>query len=298
MYGLTYKQKNVIRPYVLLIPAFVAIFTVIAFPIFRAVIMSFQNYSLLMKPKDIKFIGFANYVKALNDPIFWASLLRTCIYVFSVVGFQFLFGFIFALMLNSTSVVSRVSRNLMLIPWVIPGVLAAFMWRWLFNGNYGLINAILKYFGIINENIAWLSRPGFAMFGIIVASVWKGIPFFTLMLLAALQAIPKQLFEASTIDGANRRQQLFNIIIPSIKPTIVTTALLRIIWTSNSVDIIFNMTEGGPGFGTQVLSVYTFMTARMSLNYGYAATLSMFLTILLIAVIMIYVHQAKKEDIL
>ena len=225
-------------------------------------------------------------------------LEKTGIYVFGTVIFQFLFGLIFALMLNSTTPISRVSRNLILIPWVIPGVLAAFMWRWLFNANYGLINTILKSMGLITENVAWLTLPDTAMFAVIVASIWKGVPFFTLMLLAGLQSVPKELYEASKIDGASRWQQLFSITIPSIMPTIVTTTLLRIIWTANFVDIIFNMTEGGPGYSTQVLSVYTFMTARSTLNYGYSASLSIFMTILLIAVIMIYVSRARKEEII
>ncbi|WP_422479354.1 carbohydrate ABC transporter permease [Pleomorphochaeta sp. DL1XJH-081] len=294
---MTYKQKNTLRPYVLLLPAYIAILGVIAFPIFRALVMSFQSYSLL-KPNDIKFIAFGNYYKALQDPVFWSSLVKTGVYVFGTVLFQFLFGLIFALMLNSTSFISRVSRNLILIPWVIPGVLAAFMWRWLFNANYGLFNTILKSMGLINENIAWLTLPDTAMFAVIVASIWKGVPFFTLMLLAGLQSVPKELYEASKIDGASKWQQLFSITIPSIMPTIVTTTLLRIIWTANFVDIIFNMTEGGPGYSTQVLSVYTFMTARSTLNYGYSASLSIFMTILLIVVIMIYVSRARKEEII
>lgn len=297
MYKLTYKQKNILRPYALLLPAFIAILGVIAFPIFRAVIMSFQSYSLI-RPNDIKFIGFGNYFKALQDPVFWSSLVKTAIYILGTVSFQFLFGLIIALMLNSTTFVSRVSRNLMLIPWVIPGVLAAFMWRWLFNGNYGLINTVLKSIGLITENIAWLSRPNTAMFAVIIASIWKGVSFFALMLLAGLQSVPKELYEASTIDGANKWQQLFYITIPSIMPTIVTTTLLRIIWTANWVDIIFNMTEGGPGYSTQVLSVYTFMTARSTLNYGYSAALSIFMTIILIAVIAVYVSRARKEEII
>jgi len=286
-----------IRPYILLLPAFIAIISIIAYPTIKALTMSFQSYSLL-KPNDIKFIGLGNYFRAFKDEIFWYSLGRTFTYIAGTVGFQFIFGFILALFLNSTSAFSRLSRNLMLIPWVVPGVLAAFMFRWMFNANYGLVNAILVKLKLIDNNIAWLTDLNYAMPTVIIASVWKGLSFFGLMIFAGLQAVPKELYEAARIDGANRVQQLFRITIPSIMPIIITTTLLRIIWTANSVDLIFNMTEGGPGFNTQILSVYTFMIARSTMDYGYAASLSILLTVFMFIVILFYVKQARKQELL
>jgi multiple sugar transport system permease protein len=297
IFKLSYRQKNTLRPYTLLIPAFLAIASIIAYPVVRAFAMSFQSYSLL-KPNDIKFIAFGNFIRAFKDEVFWYSLGRTVFYIIGTVGFQFVFGFILALLLNSPSVFSRIARNLMLIPWVIPGVLAAFMFRWLFNANYGLINAVLVNLKIIDSNIAWLTDPKYAMPSVIVASIWKGFSFFALMLFAGLQAVPKELYEAARIDGANRVQQLFFVTIPSIMPVIVTTTLLRIIWTANFVDIIYNMTEGGPGYNTQILSVYTFMISRSTMDYGYAAALSILLTLFMFIIILLYVKQARKEELL
>lgn len=295
--GLSYPQQRKVSPYLLLLPAFLAIAGVIAYPIFRAVVMSFQSYSL-MRPADIGFIGLGNYVRAIRDEVFWLSLRNTAVYVFASVGFQFLLGFGLALVLNKRSLLSTVSKNLMLIPWVIPGVLGAFMWRWLFNANYGLINDVLLRLGILSERIAWLSRADTAMSAVILTTVWRGMPFFALMLLAGLQAVPDDLYEAARMDGARRWQQLLYVTVPVIMPVIVTTTLLRIIWTANFVDLIYLMTEGGPGYSTQVLSVYTFMTARSTLNYGYSAALSIFLTLFLMLVVLMYIGRARKEGIL
>ena len=297
MRGLSYPQRRRLSPYVLLLPAFFAIAGVIGYPIFRAVIMSFQSYSL-MRPRDIGFIAFGNYARAIEDGVFWLSLRNMVIYVFGSVGLQFLLGFGLALLLNKPSLLSDFSRNLMLIPWVIPGVLAAFMWRWLFNANYGLINDVLLRIGLISERIAWLSRPDTAMSGVVLATAWRGTPFFALMLLAGLQAVPDDLYEAARIDGAKSWQQVLYVTIPYIMPVIVTTTLLRIIWTANFVDLIYLMTEGGPGYSTQVLSVYIFMTARSTMDYGYSAALSILLTVVLLLVVLIYIGRARKEGIL
>jgi multiple sugar transport system permease protein len=218
--------------------------------------------------------------------------------VFGTVGCQFVVGFLLALMLNNSSGFSKVSRNLMLIPWVIPGVLAAFMFRWLFNVNYGLVNAVLLKLGIIKKYIGWLTTAEWAMPTVVLASIWKGVSFFGLMIFAGLQAVSKELYEAATIDGANRRQQLFHVTIPSIMPVIVTTTLLRIIWTSNSVDLIFNISEGGPGYNTQVLALYSFMIARTRLDYGYASALALMLLVVMSFIVVLYIKQAKKEELL
>ncbi|TVR34060.1 MAG: sugar ABC transporter permease [Spirochaetaceae bacterium] len=294
---MSYPQQRKVSPYLLLLPAFLAIAGVIAYPILRAVIMSFQSYSL-MRPADIGFIGLGNYVRAIQDEVFWLSLRNTAVYVFASVGFQFLLGLGLALVLNKRSLLSTLSKNLMLIPWVIPGVLGAFMWRWLFNANYGLINDVLLRLGILSERIAWLSRADTAMSAVILTTVWRGMPFFALMLLAGLQAVPDDLYEAARMDGARGWQQLLYVTVPVIMPVIVTTTLLRIIWTANFVDLIYLMTEGGPGYSTQVLSVYTFMTARSTLNYGYSAALSIFLTLFLMLVVLMYIGRARKEGIL
>lgn len=256
--------------------------------------MSFQNYDL-RRPSQIGFTGFSNYIDLFNDPLFWSSLLRTVLWVVFGVGFQFVFGFLLALLLNRKFRGRGIARSISLIPWVTPGVLIGLMWRWIYDGSYGVLNDILLKIGLIHDKIPYLAQESTAFPSVIVTIIWQGIPFFALMLLAGLQGVPTELYEAADIDGATKFQQLFNVTIPSIKNTIFVTTLLRIIWVANSVDVIFNMTAGGPAYSTQTLSVYVFNKAT-SLNLGYSSAMSIILTLLLLLVAVPYLKSMFKNQ--
>jgi len=280
-------------PYILLSPAIFTVLLVVFIPIVNAIVMSFMNYDL-RRPDQIGFIGFGNYIEIFNDPLFWASLSRTFLWVFFGVGFQFLFGFILALILNQKIKLRGVFRSASLIPWVTPGVLIALMWRWIYDGNHGVLNDLLLRIGFISSPIPFLAQINTAFPAAIVTIIWQGIPFFALMILAGLQGIPNELYEAADIDGANKRQKLFRITIPSLKNTLFVTTLLRIIWVANSVDIIVNLTGGGPAFTSQTLSVYIF-NRGISLNLGYASAMAIILALLLAAVAVPYLRSMFKD---
>ena len=287
------KKKTNIWPYLLLAPALLIMISVVLVPICNALIMSFKNYNLT-KPNKMGFIGLANYRKVFTDKLFWSSLRRTVVWVFFGVGFQFVFGFLLALLLNKKFPGRGLARSLSLIPWVTPGVLIALMWSLIMDGNYGVLNDILKKLGIISENVAFLATKQTSMPAVILTIVWQGIPFFALMLLAGLQGIPNELYEAADIDGATGPQKFFYITVPSLKNTIMVTMMLRIIWVANSVDVIFNMTEGGPAYSTQTLSVYIYKLAS-NLNMGYASALAIVLMLLLLIVAVPYVRVTFKD---
>ncbi len=288
------RERSTIWPYLLLLPALIVMLSVVIVPIINAVSMSFQSYNLT-RPKKIGFIGLQNYVTLFHDPQFWSSLLRTVIWVIFGVGCQFLFGFLLALVLNKQFKGRGVVRAVSLIPWVTPGVLIALMWRWMYDGNYGVINDILMRLGLIHENIAFLSKPATAMPSVIVTIVWQGIPFFALMLLAGLQGISYDLYEAASIDGATGWQKLFYVTIPSLRNTIFVTTMLRIIWVANSVDVIFNMTEGGPAYATQTLSVYIYKKAS-ALDMGYASAMAIMLMLVLLLAAIPYLRNTFRDQ--
>ncbi len=288
------RERSTIWPYLLLLPALIVMLSVVIVPIINAVSMSFQSYNLT-KPKKIGFIGLQNYATLLHDPLFWSSLLRTAIWVVFGVGCQFLFGFLLALVLNKNFRGRGVVRAVSLIPWVTPGVLIALMWRWMYDGNYGVINDILMRLGFIKENIAFLSKPATAMPSVIVTIVWQGIPFFALMLLAGLQGISYDLYEAASIDGATGWQKLIYVTIPSLRNTIFVTTMLRIIWVANSVDVIFNMTEGGPAYATQTLSVYIYKKAS-ALDMGYASAMAIMLMLVLLLAAIPYLRNTFRDQ--
>ncbi len=288
------QRKKNIWPYLLLAPALLIVLTVVFIPAVNAVLMSFKNYDL-RRPSSMGFVGLKNYMAVLADPLFWRSLWKTIVWVGLGVGLQFVFGFILALLLNKKFMGRGLVRSLSLIPWVTPGVLIGLMWRWIFDGNYGVLNDILLKLGLIGDKIPFLAQESTAFPAVIMTIIWQGIPFFALMLLAGLQGIPDELYDSADVDGANGVQKFFLVTIPSLKSVIFVTTLLRIIWVANSVDVIFNLTEGGPAYSTQTLSVYIFNKGN-SLNLGYAATMSIMLTLGLSLVALRYLKSIFKNQ--
>lgn len=288
-------KKKSIWPYLLLAPALIIIAGVVLVPVINAILMSFQSYDL-RRPKEIGFIGLTNYINLFQDEIFWNSVVRTIIWVVAGVGFQFLFGFALALLLNQKFRMRGAIRAVSMIPWVTPGVLIGLMWRWIYDGNNGVLNDILIKLNLVSDAVPFLSQKETAFPAVIVTIIWQGIPFFALMILAALQGVSAELYEAADIDGATSVQKLFNITIPSIKNTIYVTTLLRIIWVANSVDVIYNMTEGGPAYSTQTLSVYTFAKGNV-LDLGYASAMAICLALMLSTVAIPYLKQTFKKEV-
>ena len=273
-------------------PAVFIILCVVFVPVANAIIMSFQNYDL-RRPKDIAFNGVANYIEALGDSKFQSSFFKTIIWVVAGVGFQFLFGFILAILLNQEFKGRGAIRAISMIPWVTPGVLIGLMWRWIYDGNQGVLNDILMKLHLISDKVPFLSQDGTAFPSVILTIIWQGIPFFALMLLAALQGVSTDMYEAADIDGATAIQKLAYITIPSIKNTIFVTALLRVIWVANSVDVIFNMTEGR--FGTLTMSVYVYQKGN-ALDLGYASAMALILALCLLVVAIPYLRMNFKEE--
>jgi multiple sugar transport system permease protein len=276
-------------------PALIVMICIVFIPVGKALISSFQYYDLRYPQKNA-FIGLENYVKILTqDPQFWPSLGRTFTWVFFGVGLQFIFGFMLALLLNRAFCGRGVARSLLMIPWVTPGVLIGLIWRWLYDGDYGVINDVLMKLGILKEGIPFLARVNTAFPAVVVTIVWQGIPFFALMLLAALQGVSHDMYEAADIDGANARQKLFRITIPSIKNAIYVTLLLRIIWVANSVDIIQNMTAGGPAYATQTIAINVYQQGQI-LNLGYGSAIAIIMTILMLCTAIPYLKSTLKND--
>lgn len=283
-------------PYLLIAPAILLMMLIIAYPIANSVRMSFLKY-ILFKPKDVEFIGLANYFNVLKDPVFRQSLANTVLWIAGGVFFQFFFGLILALLLNRSFNGRGFIRSIILIPWVTPGVLIGLMWKWMYDGNYGVINDILARLHIIQNYIPWLAKSQTSLLAVIITIVWQGIPFFAIMLLAGLQAIPEELYEAGKVDGATGWQTFWQITLPMLKPTILVSTLLRVIWVANSVDVIYIMTGGGPGYSSLTLSVYTYMKAQKAMDFGYASTLAIYLTLMLSTVAYFYLRNLNLKEV-
>ncbi len=282
-------------PYLLLSPAMLVTILVIFYPIVRTFTYSFMQY-ILWKPKEIRFIGFGNYLKALEDPVFWISFQNTLIWIVGVISLQLLLGFGTALLLNQKFFWRGIARSLVLIPWVTPSVITALMWRWMYDGNRGIINDLLVRAGILSSYFPWLANDKTALYAIILALMWQGFPFFAIMILAGLQAIPETLYEAAEVDGASTWQKFTRITLPMLVPVLFTSLMLRIIWVANSLDIIYIMTGGGPGYATHTLPVYSYIRAYKGMDFGYASTIAVVLTLLITLFVAMYVRKILRME--
>jgi multiple sugar transport system permease protein len=289
------KRRTDLFPYSLVTPALAVTILIIFFPIIQTATMSLFNY-VIWKPKDNRFIGLGNYLQALKDEVFWISLKNTLIWIVGVISLQLLLGFATALLLNRDFKWRGLARSLILIPWVTPSVITALMWRWMYDGNNGVINDLLVRIGLLKSYFPWLANSSTALPAIMIALMWQGFPFFAIMILAGLQAIPKSLYEAAEVDGATTWQQFARITLPMLVPILFTSILLRIIWVANSMDVIYVMTGGGPGYATHTLPVYSFIRAYKALDFGYASTIAIFLTFLLIAIVAGYVIRVLRSQ--
>lgn len=286
--------RSRLMPYALLAPAVLVTLFIVFFPMFQAVVTSFYDV-ILWKPNANRFVGFGNYVKLLRDPVFWTSLGHTAIWIGLTVPLQMGLGLVTALLLNREFPWRGLARALVIIPWALPSVVIALMWRWIYDPTTGVLNDILLYLSIIHSTVPWLADPHLALYAVIATLTWQGFPFFAVMILAGLQGIPQSQYEAASIDGASPWRQFVHITLPGIAPVLATAGLLRIIWVANSMDVIFVMTGGGPGYATHTLPLYAFIKARQNLDFGYGTAIAVTFTLLLGAIVAVYIVRTLHE---
>jgi multiple sugar transport system permease protein len=286
------RARDLLTGYAYLVPAAVCLGGTIVFPILKAIHMSLYNH-VLIRPQEYGFVGLGNYARVLRDEVFWLTLWNSFVWVFGSVSLQFVGGFAAALLLHQGFRGRALVRTLTLVPWIIPGVVVALVWEWLYQPNYGVLNDLLIRAGVMHERVAWLSDPVLAMPAVIAANVWRGVPFFAVMLLAGLQAIPDELYEAARVDGAGVGGRFWHITLPMLRPIVVVATATRIIWTFNYADLIFVMTSGGPANATQITSTYTLLQAYSNLDFGYAATLSVVLLLVMLAFTILYLRLTR-----
>ncbi|ABR61253.1 ABC transporter permease subunit [Sinorhizobium medicae] len=269
-------------PYLYTAPALILIVTVMLVPLVLGISYAFRDIQLL-NPFSGGFVGLDHFRALAQDQAFFRSLRNTLWWTGASVFLQFAFGLILALLLDKPFHGRAVAQALVFLPWAVPSFLAGLNWAWLFNPVVGPLPHWLFAMGIMSQPTNILSDPQLAMWGPIVANIWWGIPFFAITLLAALQAIPRDLYEAASIDGAGPLQRFLSITLPFLAPTIAITILLRTVWISNFADLIIVMTNGGPADRTQIVASYIFTQAFKRLDFGYASAIALVLLALLLA---------------
>jgi multiple sugar transport system permease protein len=238
----------------------------------------------------------AHFQRALADPVFHEAVWNTGVWVIGTVVAQLLIGLVVALILNEAFPGRGLIRATILLPWVTPSVVCAVIFVWIFDGSFGILNHVLRAAGFIAQPFPWLADSTTALPSAMAALVWHGFPFFALMILAALQVIPGELYEAARVDGAGAWQAFCRITLPLITPTVLILVLLRTIWVSNHVDIPYVMTGGGPGYSSTTLALHTITIARVELDLGYASALSLLLATVLFACAALYFAYLRLRD--
>ncbi|MFN7089222.1 MAG: carbohydrate ABC transporter permease [Allorhizobium sp.] len=282
------RMADASEPYLYSAPALILIVAVMLVPLTLGISYAFRDIQLL-NPFSGGFIGLDHFQALGRDADFYRALKNTLWWTGASVVLQFTFGLILALLLDKPFYGRGLAQALVFLPWAVPSFLAGLNWAWLFNPVIGPLPHWLFAMGVLSEPNNILSDPALAMWGPIIANVWWGIPFFAITLLAALQAIPRDLYEAASIDGAGPFQRFWSITLPFLAPTMAITILLRTVWISNFADLIIVMTNGGPADRTQIVASYIFTQAFRRLDFGYASAIALVLLVLLMAYSMLIV---------
>jgi multiple sugar transport system permease protein len=277
----------------LLIPALIFLLLVFAYPILRAFWLSLFTQNLGTQLKLV-FSGLDNYGRMINDGRFWQSLWNTSVFTTASVLLELIIGMGVALILNQSFRGRGVVRTIALLPWALPTALMGLAWAWIFNDQYGIVNDILLRLGLIETGISWLGDPTLAMIAVVLADVWKTTPFIALLLLAGLQSISSDLYEAHSIDGATAWQSFWKITVPLLLPQIVIALLFRFAQAFGIFDLIQVMTGGGPAGATETVSLYIYGTVMRYLDFGYGAALVVVTFLLLVAAVAIAAYFLSR----
>lgn len=280
------------QPYLFLAPSFAILLVFLIYPLFWNIYIALHDVSLTTLLKDWEYIGLENFVTLFNDPNFYTSLKVTLMFVGGSVTLQFGMGMLMAIVLNQYIRGSGVYRAILIIPWTISAVVAAFSFKFILDDNFGILNYILNQMGI--ASVGWLSDPSIVVWSLVIANMWYGTPFTLLFLTAGLLSINPTLYEAARIDGASKIRSLFHITLPLLKPFMIINLILITMWSVNLFDIQLIMTGGGPLFSSTTTSLYMY---RQAFEFGLlskGAAAGIILILINLTVAIIYVKFLRR----
>lgn len=289
------RQGDGLFGYVLLLPALALLALVILYPLADGVRISLMRMKLT-STADPTYIGFDNYLRLFQQESFWETSRTTVVWTVSNVVAQLLLGLGLALLLNEQLKARGLFRSIALIPYIVPSVCAALIWRWMYDGSSGIINAALYNLGIIDDYRPWLGDVDTALPAVIIESVWKGTPFVMLMLLAGLQSISPEFYEAGAIDGANAWQRLRDITLPFLRPSLAVATILTTVYTVNNFNAIWLMTQGGPLGSTEIIFTSAYKMAFERYDFGMAAAMSVVLFGVLAVFGALYIFVVERQE--
>jgi len=280
--------------YLLLFPALVPVVVLSVFPLLRGIYLGFTD-ARAGRNVDTSFTGVENYQELLNDDLFWGAFRVGLVWAFTVTILQFLLGMGLALLLNQPLRFRGFSRVMALVPWAMPPVIVGIMWRLVYHPDAGLVNELLYRAGAENLQHNWLGDFATALPAVILVGVWAGMPQTTIVLLAGLQGVQRELHEAAAVDGATTWQRFRNVTMPALMPVVVAITTLDFIWNFNSFGLVYVLTAGGPGGKTMLPMLFAYEEAFRYGNYGYAAALGNVMVLIIVAFLAVYLRRRLRE---
>ncbi|MCC6178264.1 MAG: sugar ABC transporter permease [Chloroflexi bacterium] len=281
--------------YLLLVPAGALLLLLVGYPMVLALLMSFQH-KLLGSPVAT-WVGLANYVDLLGDAAFWIAVRNVLLFAGCSVGVKLVLGTAVALTLNESLPARGLIRSIVIIPWALPTLVTVLIWMWMYSDVAGVFNHVLMSIGAVDEPVLFLGDPVLAMVSVIVVNIWRGFPFFAITLLAGLQTVGHDLYDAAKVDGAGLWPRFRHVTLPGLAPVMAVVTLLSTIFTLNDFAIIWLLTRGGPGNATDVLSTLTYKVAIRGLELGKGVAISvMMVPLLLILIVLLTRFMSRREE--
>lgn len=287
-------KKKEYQPYLLLLPVILVLILIVGAPLVKVFQMSF--YNLFLGRPNPPFTGFENYARLISDAVFRKALLNSAVFTLFCIVSMVLIGLGLSLLVNTKIRGRTIFRILLLLPWAGPMVVASIVWLRIYDPQFGLLNYLLRATGLVQKNILWLQSPSLALASVIVVTVWKFYPIAMLFILAGLQGIPEEHYEAAAIDGANALQSFIFVTLPGLRFVLLTLLVFLFIVIFTHFDIIFIMTEGGPMHASETLAIMTYLQAFKFFRFGYSAAIGITLLVLtsMATLVFFYISEVQK----
>jgi multiple sugar transport system permease protein len=282
-----------LTPYIFIGPALIALIMLVIYPLCYGVFISFFKTNLSNK---WDFVALKNYIGIFSDKAFISQIWVTLKFTFLVVAAHFIIGVLLGMVLNQKKAGITFFRAVLVLPWLFPEVVVALIFKWIMNPLYGLVNNYLLDAGLINDHISWLGDTRFAFIAVVLVSIWKGYPLVMVNVLAGLQSVSEDIYEAAKMDGANKVQTFFRIVLPSIKPVLTTTLVLDTVWWFKHYTIVYLLTKGGPGSDTSIISIEIYKQAFEYFNFGKAAAMSVIVFFICLVISKLYRRFLDNEE--
>jgi multiple sugar transport system permease protein len=286
-----FLEREAVFSWLMLAPAILFLAAFVAYPFVYGVYLSLEDRQVA---QEGTFVGLRNYVENWSTPIFWQVAQNTFVFTFAATILKLIGGMALALVMNQQFPFKNLVRAALLLPWIVPTVLSTIAWMWIFDPTFSVINWTLVHTGLMERGPSWVGDGFFAMIMVIVANVWRGLPFYAITLLAALQTISGELYEAAAIDGATARQRFLRVTLPLLKPVLIITTMFSVIWTFSDFQLVYVLTAGGPANATHLFATYAFNVAMGAGQLGSGASIALSMLpplLMVIAALSLYLRR-------